>query len=265
MGKVIVIDWGYLTFSGIFAYKMNKQVPLGYTILSMLLGNLFKVGVNEQDKVFIAVDYGHSWRKQYDNNYKAGRKAQREKQTDINWEQCFSEVNRLLDKLDAALPFHILKVQGFEADDFMAYATKYYSDREVIIISADSDLEQLLARPNVKIFSPKSKKWKKDIDPYQLLAKKIRKEAADGLSSEILTEADYEKRRLIVDLLNLPDFVESTVKNIFDNLESKPEDIGAIPYRTLQSRYMKLYTDKSKIISFNKKTRKRKCTKSETK
>lgn len=251
-GKIIVADWGCLMFSAIFAHKFTPQIPVTYTILNMLFANILKVGLNEGDEVFIAIDYGHSWRKEFDTQYKAGRKEGREKHKDINWDETFKNCNDLLDKIDSALPFQILKVQHLEADDWMSFVPRYYPDKKVVLISFDSDLHQLLTLPNVAIFSPKSKKYKVGINPYKELAKKINKEATDGLTNPVLNESDFEKRNMIVNLLELPEFVENQMRTVLDTLPIKGEDLDVLPFRPLREKYLRLITDKSKLVTFEK-------------
>jgi hypothetical protein len=267
-GKIIVADWGCLMFSAIFAHKFTPQIPVTYTILNMLFANILKVGMNEGDEVFIAVDYGHSWRKDFDAQYKATRKEGREKHKDIDWDTTFKEVNVLLDSIDRALPFQVLKVQHLEADDWMSFIPRYYPNKKVVLISFDSDLHQLLTFPNVAIFSPKSKKYKVGINPYKELAKKINKEATDGLTNPVLNESDFEKRNMIVNLLELPEFVENQMRTVLDNLPLKGEDIFVLPFQAMREKYFKLITDKSKLVTIEKcekqlerKTKKKKAVK----
>jgi len=256
-GKIIVADWGCLMFSAIFAHKYTPQVPITYTILNMLFANILKVGMSEGDEVMLAVDYGHSWRKDFDEQYKAGRKEGREKHTEINWDNTFAECNNLLDSIDRALPFQILKEKSLEADDWMSYVPRYYPDKEVVLISFDSDLHQLLTLPNVKIFSPKSKKYKVGINPYNELAKKINKEATDGLTNPILNEEDYDKRNMIVNLLELPEFIETKMKETLDNLSLKGEDIEELPFKSMREKYFRLIEDKSKLVTMEQSAKKK--------
>lgn len=260
-GKIIVVDYGCLMFTAIFSHKYIPQIPLSYNILNMLFANLLKIGLNENDEVMIAVDCGRSWRKEFDENYKSDRKEKREKQKNINWEKMFAQADYTLDIIDKALPFHVLKVDSLEADDFMSYIPRYYSNKEVILVSFDSDLHQLLALPNVKIFSPKSKKYKVEINPYKELAKKVNKEATDGLVNPILNEADFDKRSMLVSLLELPKFIEIKIKEVLDNLPLKGEDLEQLPFQSIREKYLRLLTDKSKVITMEqsmKKKRKRK-------
>jgi hypothetical protein len=260
-GKIVVVDWGCIMFTAIFAHKFTPQIPVTYTTLNMVLANLLKVGVNAEDTVIIACDKGKSWRKQYDSNYKADRKEKREK-TDIDWNYMFEQMNNLLIELDISTNWHIIQIDNMEADDIQAVATKYYNDKEVVLITFDADMEMLLSRPNVKIFSPKSKKYKFNKNPLKLLAKKIVKESADNLNNPVTNESEYNTRNLIVNLLELPEFVENAVVNQLKNLEPKMVDNDIFPFLSLKEKYLNLYNDKSKLVTLEdsepkKKTKKK--------
>ena len=251
-GKIIIVDWGCIMFSAIYAHKYTPQIPVTYTVLNMCLANLLKVGVNTEDTVIIACDKGHSWRKEYDVQYKAGRKEDREKHTEINWDLTFESMNNLLIQLDISTTWHIIQIESMEADDIQAVATKYYSDNQVVLITFDADMEQLLDRPNVRIFSPKSKKYKFNANPLATLAKKLNKEAVDGLTNPILNEEDFDTRNLIINLRELPEFVETPIINKFKNLEVKTPDIEEFPFFSLKDKYLNLCKDSSKIVTIEK-------------
>jgi len=252
-GKIIIIDFGCIMFSAIFAHKYTPSIPVAYTTLNMVLANLLRIGVNSEDTIMIACDEGHSWRKSFDKSYKSDRKAKREK-TDIDWKYMFEQMNNLLIKLDISTSWHILKYPSFEADDWQAVATKFYKDKEVVLITFDADMEQLLSRPNVKIFSPKSKKYKFCPNPFVALAKKLNKEAVDGLTSPIENEEDFDTRNILINLLELPPFVEAPIIETFKNLEPKgaDTDIDEFPYPSLKEKYLNLCQNKSKIITIEK-------------
>jgi hypothetical protein len=257
-GKIIVLDWGIFTFRGIFSWRRNREIPVEYTITNMILANLLKVGVNSEDVIMLATDFGKSWRKDFDVQYKADRKEKREAFTDINWNIMFEKVNNLLTKLDVSTNFQILREERIEADDWMAYATKYFLNNEIILVSYDKDIEQLLARPNVKIFSPLSKKYKLGINPHAVLAEKINKEASDNLTNPILNEEDYDRRNLLVNLLELPEFIEQKLEPRFRNLEPKEGDADEFPFNGLRAKYLNLCNDKSKLVTMEMSAKKKK-------
>lgn len=252
MNKIVILDFGCIMFSAIFSHKYTPQIPINYTITNMILANFLKVGIDKEDIIMIACDEGHSWRKQFDKSYKADRKEKREKHTDIDWTYMFEQVNKLLIQLDISTNWHILKYPSLEADDWQAVATKYYKDNQVVLISFDADMEQLLSRPNVRIFSPKSKKYKFCTNPFASIAKKINKEAVDGLTNPVLSEEDYNTRNMLINLLDLPEFVETPIIETFKNLQPKEPDIDEFPFQSLKNKYLNLYQDKSKIITIEK-------------
>jgi len=119
-----------------------------------------------------------------------------------------------------------LLVHNCEADDIIATIPRFFNDKQITIISPDKDFLQLLTLDNVRIWSPHPHPSVKkcpyrilDLDrekekqkAYKELMKKIRKETSDDLVSEVSTSDDYDKRRSIIDLLKLPDFVLERLK-----------------------------------------------------
>jgi len=247
--RVILVDINFFMFSSIFVYAKTRQVPPTYTALSMLIGNLKNVGITPDDLVILAVDSKKgSWRKEIDPAYKGNRKADREKH-DIDWKKHFAEFNELYERLDAGTPFHVVEAEKLEADDIIAFSCRYFKDRECIIISVDADYEQLVAFPNVKLFSPKSKRYKTVKNPYAILASKIRKEQADNLITEIHTELDYINREKIVNLLRLPEEIDKKVEEVIYFLPEKDFDYDVIPFKSIQEKFKTIYGDTKHIVS----------------
>jgi len=256
--KVVIVDNGALMFRSIFGWEKNRAVPATYTYLNMLIANLKRLDMSPDDTVIIAVDSPKgSWRKDVDKDYKANRKEAREKHKDINWQFMFDSFGKLLERLKAATPFHILNIDKLEADDIMAYACQYFKDIEIILVTFDSDMEQLVHYKNVKIFSPLTKKFKIIKNPYAVLAKKVDIEKADNLISPILNEADYARRHLLVNLLDLPVVVKDKIKIEFDKLElTKNFDLKLLPYNKMPTKFLEIYNDPIPIEKEKKKKKK---------
>ncbi len=229
-------------FRAIFTWANRKEIPATYTYLSMLIGNLKQVNVTSEDLVIIAIDSPKgSWRRDIDFNYKANRKEAREKRTDIDWKFIFNSFSTLKRKLELGTPFHQIEIEKLESDDIIAYAVRYFKDYECIIISTDSDYEQLTYYKNVKLFSPKSKKYKEVKNPEKILLKKIEKEKADNLITPVITTDDYNRRLMIVNLLKLPDSIEKKVEIMLDNLKEKSYNVEDIPFKSIKGRFKQLY------------------------
>ena len=267
MSKVIFIDWSVFMFRAIFASLHNTAVPSVYTAFAMIISNLKKIGVTPDDRIIIACDKGKSWRKSVDCSYKAQRKAGREK-FPIDWDKQFASFDWLLGEVDKATSWNVVGAESLEADDWMAVGSRFFVDNEVILITTDSDLEQMWKYKNVKIFSPikkcagKSGKGAYKIPPpdfnvYKLLSQKIRKETADNLVNPILSQEDYDKRKQIVSLLELPDNIENTIRERLANLKNKETNIELLPFKSIRERFKTLYNT-DKIVTYKESMKKRK-------
>jgi len=263
MNKVIILDYGIFLHRSIFSWINTRQVPPTYTCMNMIMSCLKRIGVNKEDKIIVAVDSPlGSWRKKYDKFYKANRKEKRQSYN-VNWEELYSQFDNLLERLNISTDWNIIKIDYLEADDIMAVAPKYFKDKEVILVSYDSDLEMLWAYDNVKIFSPhpKSKMYKiRCENPYQILAKKIKKEISDNLVTAVTNQEEFENRKKIVDLIHLPQEIEDKVTFVFNNLELKKLNLEQIPFRAIRESYMDIYETKNIITyedSIKKKSKKK--------
>lgn len=277
------MDAGYLIHRAIYSrntllkrrqelLKENKKLeakklfvmPSSYTFMTMLISVLKKVGVNPVDKVLICCDGRFSWRKQYEEHYKENRKKIRAMATFVNWKKEFNLMDGVLEKINSNTPFFVLKADNFEADDWIAEATKFYKDLETVVISSDSDFLQLLVRDNVRIFNnhPRAKRIpyrildldreKEKKKAYKSLMKKVRKEVSDNLTSEILTEQDYDNRLKVVSLLQLPDFVSNKIKEVLNRIEgiNKGFNLSVFPF-SIQKRLKSIYK-KDKLITYER-------------
>lgn len=217
-------------------------MPVTYLYLSQITGYLRKIGVTLDDKIIVGIDYG-SWRKEIDKNYKAQRKALREtKEDDSFWQEMYKEFNELIIKLDLCLPWNFVKIYSCEFDDIASMAVRYLDDYdEKIIITSDEDLQQLCAIPKVNVFSPYTKKYKIVKNPEKILLKKIRGDVSDNLLEVPKTEAEYEKRRMIVDLIHLPNHIEQLILPTLEKMPIKNIYLNKIPYYSIRTKIAQLY------------------------
>ena len=246
MSKVIVLDCGFLAFRSILSFRVAMTMPIAHTYLSMLISNLKIAGAKLDDTIILAKDSRlGSWRREIVPEYKANRKENREKQEDADWwSECFKETDEILNKINLCLPYHIICVDFCEADDVASVCCKVFKDRELILVSSDSDWTMLLINKNVKILSIITKKFKTVENPLQVLQDKIMKgDRADNLIGKPQTEEELIKRRTVVNLLELPDYVENPIKEKLLNLPIKNIEYNKIPFRSLRERVWKLYNE----------------------
>jgi len=276
MKKLIVIDEGLVKHKAIFAYIgqyeanlkaiiadkkcsdeaaidilerkiRNKEVWMMYPpslFLKMCIGYMKKLGVTLDDTVIVAEDYG-SWRKAEDLSYKAQRKAYRESRMSADWwKDMYKTFNELMVTLSACLPWQFIKSYHCESDDVASVAVRFLEADEKILISTDEDWHMLCSIPNVKIFSPYSKKFKIIKSPEAILLKKISKgDKSDNLSPlpENATEKEYETRKLIVNLLHLPHYVEEPIIELLFKTVPKNVYLSKIPFRACKQQIKQLY------------------------
>jgi len=279
--KIIIFDWTYFIHQSIYSYNASmtrKQqspipdeilvLPSTYIAMTSLIGCLKKVGLNDEvgDKVIIACDGRHSWRKEIEIQYKANRQEQRQQAQFVDWEKEYFNHNQLIEKIENNLPFFTIKIETIEADDIIAETCRFFSDKEVIIVSPDHDFDQLLNLDNVKIFSPHPHKNIKscpyrilDLDrnkekekAYKSLMKKIRKETADNLVSEILTEEDYDKREKCISLLKLPEEVVEKIKSYLEKISITSKEFFEVAlFSTGIQKRMNNIWDNNNLITYD--------------
>jgi hypothetical protein len=217
--------------------------------MRMMIGYLKKIGIEKDTLIIIAQDFG-SWRKNLDPNYKAQRKEVRETfEEEQWWKDKYEEINEFIKQLNECLPWHWIKIYRDEADDIASVAVRYYKDKEVVLVSSDKDWEMLLNFENVKIFSPlQNKKTKvakyKDVPfPVKVLLEKIQGDVSDNLLVKPSSEREFEIRKKIVNLLELPDEIEQPIKEQFQNLLPKNLYLHKVPYRSVREEIRKLYQE----------------------
>jgi hypothetical protein len=176
------------------------------------------------------------------NCYKSQRKGKREEiESPEWWAEMYGEFNIFIPKLEIALPFHFLKEYNIEADDWASAVCRYYKDKEIILVSSDKDWEMLCYFGNVKIFSPYSKKYKIVTDPMKVLLEKIQGDISDNLLKKPSSELEFERRKQIVNLIELPQHIEIQLREHLDKITPKKLCLGKIPFRSIREFVSKLY------------------------
>jgi hypothetical protein len=234
----------------------NREIFLGqpnYTFCNMIGGYYNKLEVTLEDLIVGAQDYG-SWRKEISKEYKQQRKTYlinaimkslylTESEAE-QWKQNQYDIfNDLYQKLSISLPLNFIKIFKAEADDIASVCCRYYVNKEMIIlITTDKDWEMLLSFPNVKIFSPISKKFKKVPNPTKVLLDKIQGDISDNLLTKPSSEAEFIKRKLIVDLINpLPEFIENPIKEELSKIMPKNIYLHKIPFQSIREKFKRIY------------------------
>ena len=182
---MILVDMNQISLASMMMHlHMSKsKEPDGNMVRHMILNSLRMYRTkfsSEYGELVLCYDSKHYWRRDYFPEYKSGRRKSREKD-DKNWDEIFSCLNEIKDELRKNLPYKFLEVYGAEADDIIGILCSTISE-EIMIVSGDKDFIQLQKFPNVKQFSPITKKSVNGANPGGYLKEHIFKgDTSDGI------------------------------------------------------------------------------------
>ena len=144
----------------------------------------------EYGKMVLCYDDKDYWRRQVVPFYKQNRKKERAN-SKYDWDKVFSVLNKIRDEIRSNFPYHVIQVQGAEADDVIASLVRLNlrqnKPEPILILSADKDFIQLHRYPLVKQYDPIRNRWIENDNPVAYLQEHIiRGDRSDGIPN-ILT------------------------------------------------------------------------------
>jgi 5'-3' exonuclease len=158
--RVLIIDGHNLLFRNVFsAEKLSGPESDFKTWKILMLDSIMSyVQQHKPTKLIYVQDDRNYWRKKIYPEYKAHRKAARSKMT-VDFDIFFPIATEFMDNMQKALTnVYFLKVDKCEGDDLIAVLTKdVFKQDEVITITTDKDMLQLLKYPRYKQFDPAKK------------------------------------------------------------------------------------------------------------
>ena len=155
-----------------------------------VIGRIAKKFGPEYGKMVLCYDDKNYWRRDIFPFYKKNRKQEREA-SKYNWDEVFSVLNKIRDEIKTNLPYHVIQVQGAEADDVIAsiciHTAEQANPEKTLILSADKDFIQLHKYDFVRQYDPIRNRWIDNDNPVQYLQEHIiRGDRSDGIPN-ILT------------------------------------------------------------------------------
>ena len=234
-----------------------------HMVLNSLRAHNKKFSKDYGDMV-IACDSKNVWRREFFPNYKAGRKANREK-SDHDWNAIFTMLGNIRNEIRENLPYKVLELETAEADDIIATLVRRVQNRvspnhlkKILILSGDKDFIQL-HNEFVKQYNPVLNKYVgKDENPALYIKEHILKgDRSDGIPNvlsdddvfiegrrqkplsrkkidswleEVLMtmteeeEKNYNRNRKLIDLNCIPQELEDKINNEFDNVKVATRD-----------------------------------------
>ena len=183
---MILIDMNQIAVANLMMnLKMNNSKTIDESMVRHMILNSIRMyrmeHHNEYGEVVLTWDSKHSWRRDYFPEYKASRRKGRE-ESDLDWEDIFGTLNKIRNEIKQNFPYKYLEVFGAEADDIIGFLCEENKNEKIMIISGDKDFIQLQKYPNVKQWSPITKKDVNGFDPTIYLKEHILKgDTSDGV------------------------------------------------------------------------------------
>ena len=182
---MILVDMNQISLASMMMHlHMNKSKEIDEKMVRHMILNSLRMYrtrfSSEFNELVLCYDSKHYWRRDYFPEYKFARRKSREKSIH-DWDAIFLCLNQIKDEMRNNMPYKFLEVYGAEADDIIGTLCSEYSE-EIMIISGDKDFIQLQKFPNVKQFSPITKKTVNGENPGEFLKEHIFKgDTSDGV------------------------------------------------------------------------------------
>ena len=266
---MIIVDLNQIMISNLMVQINGRQAVelsedlVRHMVLNSLRGHNKKFR-KEYGEMVIACDSKNVWRREVFPNYKAGRKANREK-SDHDWNAIFAMLGNIRSEIKEFLPYKVLELETAEADDIIAVLVRRIQNRvgpnhlkKVLILSGDKDFIQL-HNEWVKQYNPVLNKYVgKDENPALYIKEHILKgDRSDGVPNVLsddnvfiegrrqkplsrkkidswleevfmtMTEEEeknYNRNKKLIDLTCIPLELEDKINNEFDNVEVASRD-----------------------------------------
>ena len=183
---MILIDMNQIAVANLMMnLKMNNSKTIDESMVRHMILNSIRMyrmeHHDEYGEVVLTWDSKHSWRRDYFPEYKASRRKGRE-ESDLDWDDIFGTLNKIRNEIKENFPYKYLEVFGAEADDIIGFLCEENKDEKIMIISGDKDFIQLQKYPNVKQWSPITKKDVNGFNPTTYLKEHIlRGDTSDGV------------------------------------------------------------------------------------
>ena len=190
---MILIDANQIAISHLMVrHKIENEINIDTVRKSIVrvIARIQRKFGGDYGKMVLCYDDKNYWRRQVFGYYNMNRKKERET-SKYDWDQVFSVLNKIRDDLRNNFPYHVLQVEGAEADDIIATLVRQNGVRSIpepiLILSADKDFIQLHRHVFVKQYDPIRNRWIEDEDPIKYLQEHIiRGDRSDGIPN-ILT------------------------------------------------------------------------------
>jgi 5'-3' exonuclease len=257
---MIIVDINQIMISNLMVTIHRDNLELGEDLIRHMVLNSLR-GHNKKfrkqyGEMVIACDSGNVWRRTIFPNYKAGRKANREK-SEHDWEYIFDLLSKVKNEIKQFLPYKVIEVESVEADDIIAVLCKRTNEK-VLILSGDKDFIQL-HNDRVKQYNPVLNKFVGQGENPSLYIREhiLKGDRSDGIPNvlsddnvfiegrrqrplsrkkieawcnEIVPtfneeeQKNYDRNKKLIDLSCLPKEIEDKINNEFNDVKVATRD-----------------------------------------
>lgn len=255
--RYLIFDITNLLYRTFFANKSEDDITVAGLAHHMALATLNKYFRQYKPHKIVMCFDRTSWRKEYTSSeksvskrpYKGNRRQHMTPSEAAKYQLFMAHLRDFEILMRDHTSVITLSNDGLEADDLVAGFVQVYSldeDNEIIIISGDKDLIQLLGYPNVRLINPADGKdrtldeWNNDAD-YFLFEKCLRGDLGDNVMSayprirstriEKAYKDEYERTNMMKETWKSAHDIEYMVEDVFKeneilmDLRKQPEDI----------------------------------------
>ena len=261
---MILVDMNQISVASIMMHlHMQKEKQIDENMVRHMILNSIRMYrtrfLSEFGEIVLCYDSRHYWRRDYFPEYKHSRRKGRESDTK-NWDDIFGCLNKIKEEIKNNMPYKFLEVYGAEADDIIATLCSESSD-EVMILSGDKDFIQLQKYPNVKQYSPITKKMINGVNPDDYLKEHVLKgDSSDGVPNVLSPDNSFVdgirqkplSKKKIAAMID-GNFPNDEVKRNFQRNKTLI-DLGCVP-EELRSEILHIYKEapensRSKILNY---------------
>lgn len=241
LNRYLVFDISNLLYRTFFAHRGEEDITLAGLAHHMALSTLNKYFRQYKPHKIVMCFDRTSWRKEYSVSeqsiskrpYKGNRRQKMTPKDKVKYQEFLDHLADFEILMRDHTSIITLAGDGLEADDLVAGFVQIYSmeeDNEIIVISGDKDMIQLLGYPNVRIVDPATGKdrtldeWDGDAE-YFMFEKCLRGDLGDNVMSAYprirstrikkAYENELERVNLMQESWKNPEGDEFMVKEVF--------------------------------------------------
>ena len=171
MNKILLVDFSALSNATFFAIFHDPQINNQDELLDFWRHTLFnsiltKKKIIKPDEIVLAID-SKSWREDYFPYYKARRKIKKQ-QDEIDYQFFYDASNKMIEEIKQYFPWKVIKENSCEGDDILTIlAYELHKENEIVLLSSDKDIKQLLVLNNVSFYSYRNDQFESVDNPLE--------------------------------------------------------------------------------------------------